>query len=69
MNYKLKVDTNNIDKVVLKLTEEGSAVKIKNVLRRNGFIFIKTGVISKVKMITEILEIEKESFFPKFSLF
>lgn len=69
MNYKLKVDTGNIDKVVLKLSQHGEGITIRNVLRSTGIIYIKTQFINEVKSINEIVNIEKERFFPQFLFF
>lgn len=69
MNYKLKVDTGNIDKVVLKLSQHGEDITIRNVLRSTGIIYIKTQFINEVKLINEIINIEKERFFPQFLFF
>lgn len=65
MNYILKVDTSNIDKVVLMLSKREDEITIKNVLRSTGFIFIKTKFINEVKLIAEIIDVKKESFFPQ----
>lgn len=69
MNYKLKVDTCNIDKVVLKLTEQGENIIIRNVLRSTGIIYIKTKFINEVELINEIVKIERERFLPQLLLF
>jgi len=59
MNYILKVDTCNVDKVVLKLTEND--ITIKNVLRSVGSIYVQTKFLNKLKLIGEILEVKQES--------
>lgn len=69
MNYKLRVDSCNIDKVVLKLSEHGDNITIKNVLRSTGLIYIKTKLIEDVKLITEVNEVQKDNFLPQFLFF
>jgi hypothetical protein len=59
MNYILKVSICNIDKVILKLMNND--IKIKNVLRSNGCIYITTKFLNKINSITEILEVKKDS--------
>lgn len=67
MNYKLKVETCNIDKVVHQLSEKD--ITIRNVLRAAGVILIKTKLINEVKMISEVIEVKKESFLPQLLIF
>lgn len=61
-NYNVKVLKENIDRVVLKLSE-CSNVEIRDVLRRSGTIQIKALTLDKVSSISEIQSIEKDTKF------
>lgn len=61
-NYNLKVLNENIDRVVLKLSE-CSNVEIRNIFRRNGLIQIKAKTLDNVSNIQEIMTVEKDTKF------
>lgn len=69
MNYILKVETSNIDKVILKLLALGDAIIIKNILRRDGMIFVKTNLLTEVRSIQEVQNIRREKLIPQFLIF
>lgn len=61
-NYNLKVNNENIDSVVLKLTECAN-VEIRNVMRRTGLIQVKALTLDKISAINEVLTVEKDTKF------
>jgi hypothetical protein len=61
-NYNLKVLTNDIDHVLLKLTLCPN-VEIRNVFRRTGIIQIKANTLDNVSDISEVLTVEKDNKF------
>jgi hypothetical protein len=61
-NYNLKVLSENIDRVLLKLSL-CSNVEIRNVLRRAGMIQIKAVNLDSVSDISEIQTVEKDKNF------
>lgn len=61
-NYNLKVLSENIDRVVLKLSE-CSNVEIRDVLRRSGTIQIKALTLDGISAISEIQNVEKDNKF------
>lgn len=61
-NYNLYMAANNIDRVILKLSECAN-IEIRNVGRRNGLIQVKAENLEKLSQITEILNIEKDNRF------
>ena len=69
MNYILKVNSGDIDKVVLKLSEHEERIKITNVLRSQGSIYVKTNLLVELRKIAEILEIRRNKLIPQFLIF
>jgi molybdate-binding protein len=69
MNYILKVETSNIDKVILKLLALGDAITIKNILRNEGAIYVKTNLLTEVRSIQEVQDIRREKLIPQFLVF
>jgi hypothetical protein len=61
-NYNLSVRNENIDSVILKLTECAN-VEIRNIGRRTGLIQVKAKTLDKIAEITEILNVEKDKKF------
>ncbi len=61
-NYNLVVLSENIDRVVLKLSH-CSNVEIRNVLRRAGIIQIKANNLDNISEISEIQTVEKDKKF------
>lgn len=61
-NYNLSVRNENIDSVILKLTECAN-VEIRNIGRRTGLIQIKALTLDKISEIAEILNVEKDKKF------
>lgn len=61
-NYNLKVNNENIDSVILKLTECAN-VEIRDIGRRIGLIRVKALTLDKICVITEILSVEKDTKF------
>lgn len=61
-NYNLKVLSENIDRVLLKLTL-CSNVEIRNVFRRTGLIQIKANTLDNISDISEIQTVEKDTKF------
>ena len=61
-NYNLKVLSENIDRVVLKLSE-CSNVEIRDVLRRAGTIQVKALTLDGISAIAEIQRVEKDNKF------
>ncbi len=70
MNYILKVESCNIDKVILSVSEYGKNITIKNILRNDGNIYIKTDLILfELREIKNIIDIKRETFIPSFLVF
>lgn len=69
MNYILKVNSGDIDKVVLKLSEHEERIKITNVLRSQGTIYVKTNLLAELRKIAEICEIKRNQLIPQFLIF
>jgi len=61
-NYNLKVNNENIDSVILKLSECAN-VEIRNIARRSGLIQVKALTLEKISAIAEILNVEKDTKF------
>lgn len=61
-NYNLKVLSENIDRVVLKLSE-CSNVEIRDVLRRTNTIQVKAVTLDAISAISEIQTVEKDNKF------
>ena len=61
-NYNLKVLSENIDRVVLKLSE-CSNVEIRDVFRRAGTIQVKALTLDAISNISEIQTVEKDNKF------
>jgi hypothetical protein len=61
-NYNLKVDNENIDSVILKLTKCAN-VEIRNIGRRTGMIQVKAKTLETISSINEILTVEKDTKF------
>lgn len=61
-NYNLKVLSENIDAVILKLTYCDN-VEVRNVFRRNNLIQIKAKTLDRIASIAEILTVEKDTKF------
>jgi hypothetical protein len=61
-NYNLKVDNENIDSVILKLTKCAN-VEIRNIGRRTGMIQIKAKTLDTISSINEILTVERDTKF------
>lgn len=69
MNYVLQVRSCDIDKVLLKLLSLGESITIKNVLRKDGRIFVKTALLTEVRSIQEVQHVEKEKRLQQFLVF
>lgn len=61
-NYNLKVLSENIDAVILKLTYCDN-VEVRNVFRRSNLIQIKAKTLDRIASIAEILTVEKDTKF------
>ena len=61
-NYNLKVNTNDIDFVVLKLTDCPN-VEIRDIGRIIGLIRVQAETLEKISEIAEILFVEKDTRF------
>lgn len=61
-NYNLRVLNENIDKVILKLTD-CTNVEIRHILRKNGLIQVKAKNLDSIASIGEIVHIEKDTKF------
>lgn len=61
-NYNLRVDNENIDSVILKLSECAN-VEIRDIGRRTGLIRVKALTLEKISNIAEILTVEKDTKF------
>lgn len=65
--YTLKVNTNDVDKVIFKLSEKD--IEIVNVIRASGYIQVKTKKTLVLESIQEIIKIKKDGFFPQLLFF
>ncbi len=67
MNYILKVDSSQVDKIILQLSKMD--VKITAIIRSTGTIHVSTTFGSKLNEINDIFLIKKRGFFPLLLLF
>jgi hypothetical protein len=63
MNYILKVDSDNVDKVILQLCNHD--IKITNVVRASGIIHVNAKSAATLETINEIKTVKKEGFLPQ----
>lgn len=63
MNYILKMDTDNVDKVILQLCNQD--IKITNVLRASGIIHVSAKSAASLENINEVKTVKKEGILPQ----
>lgn len=63
MNFTIKVETCNVDKVIYKLSEKN--INIIDVIRASGIIQINTKSTVILQDISEILNVKRDGFLPQ----